>query len=77
MRQVTFIHQWAMAEIEVGHPIGIEEFATNWAESRMTAYRRLDEFRKTFPEFGPDGKPDELYELRAPANALVWRLVPA
>ena len=69
MRQVTFIHQWAMAEGELGHRIGIEEFGAVWGQSVRTAYRRLDEFRRLFPEYGPEGKPDALYTWRSPAAA--------
>ena len=74
MRQVTFIHQWAMAEQEAGHRIGIEEFGATWGMSLRTAYRHLDEFRRVFPELGAEGKPEALYVWRAPAGEPEWGL---
>jgi len=74
LRQVTFIHMWAMAEQEAGHRLTAEEYAITWAESRTTAYRRLEEFRRVFPELGPHGKPDALYVWRERATEPEWGL---
>lgn len=43
-----------------GGPIGIEEFSRWWKESRMTAYRRQEEFRAMFPELGAHATPEAL-----------------
>jgi hypothetical protein len=52
-----------VAEGELGRRIGIEEFANYWGGGvRRTAYNRLTEFRRLFPEHGPSGTPsDEIH----------------
>ena len=50
-RIAEFIVAWGIAEAELGHEIGIEEFGAWWREKDLrTAYRRLAEMRAAFPE---------------------------
>jgi hypothetical protein len=73
-----FVHSWAIAECEAGHKVGIEEYGRSWASvSRRTAYRRLSEFRATFPELGPDAVPGDMIVWRERAtDELVAEVVP-
>jgi hypothetical protein len=59
-RVAAFMYEWEYAVRQVGHPLGIEEFADWWKESRATAYRRQGLFREAFPELGPTGTPNDL-----------------
>jgi hypothetical protein len=59
-RVAEFITEWEIAVRKHGGPIGIEQFARWWKDSRMTAYRRQDDFRDMFPELGPDATPEVL-----------------
>ena len=57
-RLAQFIGEWALAEHAEGKQLGPEDFVAWWREgSRMTAYRRLGEFRQAFPELGPEATP--------------------
>lgn len=48
----ALIVMWALALQDLGRDeIGVEEFAQWQAQSRMTAYRRLAEFRRLWPEY--------------------------
>jgi hypothetical protein len=51
-RLAEFVCTWAIASRDLGHPIGPEELVTWWGKgvSRRTIYRRLSEFRRSFPE---------------------------
>lgn len=55
-----FITEWELAVRSHGGPVGVEEFAHWWKDSPSTAYRRLRDFRKTFPELGEQGTPNDL-----------------
>jgi hypothetical protein len=59
-RVAEFIGEWEVCVRQLGHAVSTDEFAAWWRESRATAYRRLAEFRESFPELGPHGKPDDL-----------------
>lgn len=62
----SFIHGWAVAEGELGRRISMDEFAAYWrGAAPRTAYRRLDEFRRLFPEYGPSGTPSDLIHHEA------------
>lgn len=50
-RVVTFVHEWARCEAELGERVGIERFATWSSDSRATVHRRQADFRAMFPEF--------------------------
>jgi hypothetical protein len=51
IKLASFVFDWVMLEGELGREVGIEEFGQSWSErNRRTAYRRLAEFRKAFPE---------------------------
>lgn len=63
-RLVVFVHEWAMAEAQLGERIGVERFAAWSSDSTRTAYRRLADFREAFPELGEHG---------TPSNMIVWR----
>jgi len=61
-RLAMFVSEWAIAETELGHEIGPEEFSDWWqARSRRTVYRRLSEYRTAFD--GSD-KPSEMFRAR-------------
>ena len=80
MRLVLFVHEWALLEAKLGHRVTPDEYATKGPDSRATAYRRLELFRRVFPTLStpvdlivwPDGLP-----LPADVPADVWRLVAA
>lgn len=59
-RVAEFVMEWEVAVRKHAGPVGIEEFARWWRESRMTAYRRLAEFRELFPELGQEATPNDL-----------------
>jgi hypothetical protein len=40
---------WDYAQRQVGHDIGIEEYAAWWKEANGTAYRHQALFRQAFP----------------------------
>lgn len=50
-----FLSAWAIAEAELEHEVGIEEFSTWWSSSRRTAYNRMTLFREAFPEADSPG----------------------
>ncbi len=79
-RLITFVHEWARCEAEAGERIGIERFAEWTVDSRRTAYGRLAEFRKIFPEYST---PSDMIRWPAPAPApelwdrIEWQAVAA
>lgn len=58
---VELCDDWAACVRNHGEPVGFEAYVA-WTRlySRATAYRRLDLFRKTFPELGTHGTPEGL-----------------
>jgi hypothetical protein len=51
VKLASFVFDWVMLEGELGREVTPEEFANTWTpRARRTAYRRLAEFRKAFPE---------------------------
>lgn len=59
-RLAEFIVEWEMWLRARGEDLGTEDFAAWWKDSRATTYRRLDDFRRAFPELGPHGTPSGL-----------------
>jgi hypothetical protein len=55
-----FIAEWEVGVRAHGGPLTAEEFAAWWKDSRATTYRRLQDFRRAFPELGPKGLPSDL-----------------
>lgn len=51
LRVLTFIEQWTIAQVKLGHEPSVAEAADWWKESHATWFRRLDDFRHVFPEF--------------------------
>ncbi len=46
---LSFMAAWDYAQRQIGHEIGITEYATWWKESNGTAYRHQALFREAFP----------------------------
>lgn len=60
-RLIEFIEEWARCVDAHGGPINVEEFiASTRRFPRRTTFLRLSQFRKAFPELGPQGLPDGL-----------------
>jgi hypothetical protein len=83
MRLALFIHSWATVEADRGHRINPEEFGDYWGHgTKRTAYNRLDEFRRAFPELGPKALPGDIIvwpdgvptKAAIDADAIAWRL---
>lgn len=58
---IEFIEDWRRCVAHLERPATIEEFIA-WTRlfSRRTTFRRVDLFRRTFPELGEHGLPDGL-----------------
>lgn len=60
-RLVVFIHEWALAQAHYGDASpAVERIVERSGSSRPTFFRRLDEFRRAFPEYA------------TPADMIVW-----
>jgi hypothetical protein len=55
-RVAQFIFEWEVAVRALKRDITAEEFADWWKVGATTAYRRLAEYRKLFPEHGDRGR---------------------
>lgn len=66
-----FIAFWAVAEHDLGHRVGIEEFGDWSPYSTRTAYRHLASFRSVFPELGDQGIPGDLVRMSS-ADRIEW-----
>ncbi len=50
LKALRFAMMWGLASATLGHePQSIEEFAEFWEDSRATAFREQQAFRKAFP----------------------------
>ncbi len=82
-QMVTFVHEWAMCEAELGEPPGIERFGAWSPGSTRNAYRHLAQFREAFKELGPSATPSDLivwprgYPTREAVDSIEWRAVTA
>ena len=80
-RTVILIHEWAIAQAELGLlELPVETFVAWSVDSRATTHRRLYDFRQAFPEANtpgdlihwPDGLPD-----RDQVDSIEWRVAVA
>jgi len=71
-----FCGEWAIAECELGHQVGPEEFSRWWKDATpRTAYRQLALLRKSFPELGPEATPRAIAKASKQEAGVVAELV--
>lgn len=65
----ALVVMWTVAREELGHDVKVEEFVGWSHESRATVHRRLQEFRRLFPEYEtPNELAQRLAEVAAARN---------
>jgi hypothetical protein len=50
LRALTYVVAWGIAADREGRALTVEEYADYWKESRATAYREFQAFRRVWPK---------------------------
>jgi hypothetical protein len=72
-RASSFLVAWMIAEDDLGPTMSVEEYGEWWGQSRATAYRDLERWRRVVPEYGtPSALVAELGSRDLGARAPDW-----